>query len=367
MNSPTRTTVQFPIDDPTRIACHFFDPAYASALKVTPAAGGLSGSQTYILEHPENRRKHVLKQLPSDLSIDQIRWTQNLSDFARHHGHTLLPVALDHREKSNGVLAAPSKIIPHSDGTMWQCLVYIEGSPCRTPSTRHMGLALEALADFHQKASIFQMPPQRSLSGWQRRVLQLHELLDSRKPPPTNSVIADATRIELHKLHKEFFKLIHAAKTPEIIKNTLSYTMHDGHQPALRDCQWSHVLFSDSHDRVTGLIDIDAAGWDDPAVDISRLLGSWQLENPESEERLLDLWPGAFRQYQARVDAGLDFPCRVQVLHDTAILCGINRWFTWLFAENRYFPNMKQVLQRVNLLFHATPAAIRRLDGLRPH
>ena len=366
MHKLTVTAVQFPVDELKRIACHFFDPAYASVLIVTPAEAGLSGSQTYILKHPETGRKYVLKKLPSNLSVDQIRWTQKLADFARCNGHALLPVALDHCARSTQVSDAPSKIVSHSDGTMWQCLVYIEGRPCKTPSTYHVSLAIEVLADFHQKTSVFQMPPQRSLSGWQRRVLQLQELLESRRSPLVNSINTTAVLAELHVLHKEFSRLICAVRTPQIIQHTLSYTMGNVHQPTLRDCRWNHVLFSDSSDCVTGMIDIDAAGWDDPAVDLSRLLGSWQLENQESEDVLFDLWPDAFRQYETSVAAGSDFPTRVQVLHDTAILCGIHRWFTWIFAEKRYFPNMKEVLQRVTLLFHATPAAIRRLDRLPP-
>jgi hypothetical protein len=139
-----------------------------------------------------------------------------------------------------------------------------------------------------------------------------------------NTVIG-ATHTELHVLYTKFFQRIRSPKFTANIQHALSYTMPDVHQPVLRDCHWNHVLFSDSDDCVTGFIDIDAAGWDDPAVDISRLLGSWQLENPQSEEWLVDLWPDAFKQYRTSVNAGADFPSRVQVLHDTAILCGIDR------------------------------------------
>jgi len=65
-------------------------------MTVTPAETGLSGSQTYILKHLQTGRRHVLKQLPRDRSIDQIRWTQSLADFVRSYGNTLLPIALNH-------------------------------------------------------------------------------------------------------------------------------------------------------------------------------------------------------------------------------------------------------------------------------
>ncbi len=47
----------------------------------------------------------------------------------------LLPIALNHHEQSKRLLYAPSKIAAHSDGTTWQCLVYIEGLPCKTPGS----------------------------------------------------------------------------------------------------------------------------------------------------------------------------------------------------------------------------------------
>ncbi len=367
MHMPSLRTVQLPVDEIKKIACQFFDSAQASAMAVIPTETGLSGSQTYILTHLQTRRKHVLKQLPRDRSIDQIRWTQSLADFVRSYGNTLLPMALDHHEQSKRLLYAPSKIVAHTDGTLWQCLVYIEGLPCKTPTPNHISLAIEALANFHKKASMFRMAPYQNLSGWQRRVLQLRSLLKPRRDQRVNSTITGATLTKIHGLYKEFLQILRAAKTRETIQNTLSYTMRDVHQPVLRDCRWNHVLFSDSFDRVTGMIDIDAAGWDDPAVDISRLLGSWHLERPQSEERLVDLWPDAFQQYKRITDARPNFPSRVQVLHDTAIICGIDRWFTWLFLEMRNFPDMEQVLQRISLLLHATPAAIRRLEHIPAH
>ena len=364
MHEHTHTIGQLPIDEIKKITCHFFDPTQVTAITATPAEAGLSGSQTFILKNLQTGCKHVLKQLPNDLSIEQFLWTQTLAEFARINGNTLLPVALDHHERHSQVLDTHSKIAIHCDGTMWQCLVYIEGLPCKTPRPHQISLATEALADFHQKTSLFHMQPSRILSGWHRRVLQLRSLLVSLRSPQVNNAVISASLTELRVLCTEFFQCICSPKTTAIIEHALSYTMPDVHQPVLRDCHWNHVLFSESNDRVTGIIDIDAAGWDDPAVDISRLLGSWQLEYPQSEEWLVDLWPDAFKPYRTSTHAGPDLPTRVQIYHDTAILCGIDRWFTWLFKENRYFPNLKHVSQRMTLLLNAAPAAIRRLEHL---
>ena len=106
MHQPGSTTVQFSVDEVKRIACQFLDVPQASVLTVTPTEGGLSGSTTCILTHCDTGRRHVLKQLPLHLSIDHIRWTQSLAAFTHGQGYTLLPVAINHCDASQGFVGA---------------------------------------------------------------------------------------------------------------------------------------------------------------------------------------------------------------------------------------------------------------------
>ena len=362
MHQPRSTTVQFSVDEIKCIACQFLDVPQPSVLTVTPTEDGLSGSTTCILTHCDTGRRHVLKQLPLHLSIDHIRWTQSLAAFTRGQGYTLLPVAINRCDSRQGSAGAAPKIAIHADGTLWQCLEYIDGNPCKTPHSRQTVIAVRALANFHKVAKAFQMPRQKTLCGWHRRVHQLRSILLSLQFSQVENNTDAFRPTQLHELHQRFMQLIRAPKTIRIIENALNRNMSAVHQPALKDCWWDHVLFSNSHDRLTGIIDIDAAGWDDPAVDMSRLLGSWQLENLHWEGKLLDIWPEAFQQYGAIAASGVDFPSRVQHLHDTGILCGLDRWFAWIFTEKRQFPNMELVLRRITHLLHAAPAAIQRLE-----
>ena len=361
MHHPGHRTPLLPIEQITRIASHFFEGCQKTVLSPTLTEAGFSGSTTCIFTHNNTGRRYVLKQLPRHLSLEQILWTQNLATFTRNKGYTLLPVAVQRHGVIHCVANAAPKIAMHTDGTLWQCLEYIDGKPCTTPDKYQAMLAAEALARFHKAASTFEPPGRPALCGWGRRTHQLSSMLLSQPDLPEADKFDTSLLTELRALFAQFAQLIHAPETLNIIRDTLKHEMTATHQPALKDCWWNHLLFSDSHDCITGIIDIDAAGWDDPAVDLARLLGSWQLENQKWQANLVDLWPEAFEKYRSIVEPGPNFSFRVQILHDTSIICGMDRWFRWIFTENRLFPNMKLVLRRITHLLQAAPAAIRRL------
>lgn len=362
MHQPGHRTPPLPIEQITRIASHFFEGCQKTVLSPTLTEAGFSGSTTCIFTHNNTGRRYVLKQLPRHLSLDQILWTQNLATFTRNHGYTLLPVAVRRHGGDEFLTDATPKITEHTDGSLWQCLEYIDGKPCKTPQKYQTLLGAKALATFHKVASAFQMPRRRPFCGWQRRTQQLGAIIASQPDPSESNKVNNSLHSELRALYTQFVRLVHAPETIEIIRGTLKHKMTAIHQPALKDCWWDHLLFSESRDRITGIIDIDGAGWDDPAVDMARLLGSWQLENQTRQGKLIDLWPEAFQKYREIVDPEAGFSFRVQILHDTGIICGMDRWFQWIFKEKRQFPNMNLVLRRITHLLHAAPAAIHRLE-----
>ena len=357
--------MQLPIDKLRQIACHFFSREKVSVLVIAPTQAGFSGSITCILNDPKSGCKHVLKQLPRQIPINQIHWTHALAAHVNGRGHQLLPTAIDCNETRRSPSISTPKVVTHADGTLWQCLEYIDGQPLEAPQHEQVELAITSLADVHSRAADFYKPPHRTLSGWARRVQQLHLLVNSKEPQPVRCNTSDENLMHLRELQIEFLQLINAPGLRDAMHRITRQTMTTIHQPVLRDCWWDHVIFSCSNDLVKGIIDMDAAGWDDPAVDIARLLGSWQLESQQNDVRLSDLWPNAFRRYTTLIEAGKNFPSRVQLYHDTAIISGLQQWFTWLLTENQTFTNMQSVLQRVTLLLGATPAALKRLKHLQ--
>ena len=141
---------------------------------IAPTQAGFSGSITCILNDPKSGRKHVLKQLPSLIPINQIHWTHALAAHVNSRGHQLLPTAIDCNETRRGPSISTPKVVTHADGTLWQCLEYIDGQPLEAPQHEQVELAITSLADVHSRASDFYKPPHRTLSGWARRVQQLH-------------------------------------------------------------------------------------------------------------------------------------------------------------------------------------------------
>ena len=328
---------------------------------IAPTQAGFSGSITCILINPKNGCRHVLKQLPRQVPINQILWTHALATYANSRGNKLLPSAIDCKESSRGPSRSTPKVVTHADGTLWQCLEYIDGEPLKAPRHDQVDLAITALADVHSRVTGFYKPPHQTLSGWERRVQQLRLLVNSKAAPAVQCETSGENLTRLHELQKEFLQLINAPGSRDTILRIMHHTMITFNQPVLRDCWWNHIIFSNSHNLVEGIIDMDAAGWDDPAVDIARLLGSWQLESQQNDVQLFDLWPSALKRYATLAQAGKDFHSRVQLFHDTAIISGLQQWFTWLLTEKQPFPNMQWVLQRVTLLLQATPAALKRL------
>ena len=75
------------MDKPQQIACHFFDSKLVERLEFSqPTMTGLSGSATYVLSHPLNTQKYILKELPRNLSLKKIEWTQTFSHWLRALG-----------------------------------------------------------------------------------------------------------------------------------------------------------------------------------------------------------------------------------------------------------------------------------------
>jgi len=137
MHQPGYRTAQLPIDRIRRIAGYFFEGTQPRVLMPTLAEAGFSGSTTCIFTHQDTEHKYVLKQLPHHLSMEQILWTQGLATFTRNHGFSLLPVAVPHHHINGLVSAATPKIAVHTDGTLWQCLKFIDGKPCKKPHSTH--------------------------------------------------------------------------------------------------------------------------------------------------------------------------------------------------------------------------------------
>ncbi|MDA7898974.1 phosphotransferase, partial [Pirellulales bacterium] len=224
-------------------------------------------------------------------------------------------------------------------------------------------VAVKAVAALHCQAKSFTTPRPQGLTGWQRRVRQLSSIMLSPRVLPKKSNRPEPSNAEVRALCEQFDKVLRSPDVVRALTRMIAHRMPTMQVPVLQDCWWGHIFFSETQQRITGIIDLDSASRDDPAVDMARLLGSWQIENALCSEKLIDLWPEAFEIYKQTYRCNPDFSRRVQRLHDTAIVCGLDRWFSWILIENRQFLNMPWVMERIRRLFLATPHALRRLGA----
>lgn len=115
----------------------------------------------------------------------------------------------------------------------------------------------------------------------------------------------------------------------------------------LRDVWSDHILFT--ADQVTGIIDFGAARIDEPATDVSRLLGSLE---PLDASRWLMGWQ-AYHAVLPHVELE-----RVRVLDRAGTLLAAVQWLQWLVIEPRQFDvPLHQLLTRWQRLLRRLEAS----------
>ncbi len=112
-------------------------------------------------------------------------------------------------------------------------------------------------------------------------------------------------------------------------------------QPAIRDLWHDHVLFQ--LDEVSGFIDFGAMRMDTPLTDLARLIGSLagddELQRATALAAYSDVCPLTTKDSEL-IDL-LD--------HSGTLIAGWN-WLEWLYVEQRQFPSLFAVRERLSQL-----------------
>jgi len=106
----------------------------------------------------------------------------------------------------------------------------------------------------------------------------------------------------------------------------------------LRDIWCDHMLFLG--DKVSGVIDFGAAGWDSFATDIARLLPSLCGDDASASSDAV----AAYEAIRPLTDRERQL---IDILDRSAILLGPALWFRWIADERRDFRDRDAVIQRV--------------------
>lgn len=323
---------------------------YATLLRPTalqPVVGsGFSEAVIYRAISPLGT--YALRCWPAEHpSSGHIRTIHKLLAQAHSRGCTFVPVPVENLYGETLIEFADRR---------WQLEPWMPGTPdCGLkPGRQRVEAAFKALAELHRALAAGREPqqPQPSPALLDRiRVLEgclngdLHRVETAFK----REYLADwDNRVRRYlKLFERGVSLVdlrlrHAAETDYVL------------QPVLRDVHREHILFADPNDEyptVSGVVDYGAMTIDHPAIDLARLLGSYEIDDRSQRSDLLEL---SFAPLSG------DERLLVEAFDRSGALLSPFRWLWWLFVERRTFRDPEAVAARFDVLLQRLT---RLLDG----
>lgn len=313
---------------------------------------GFSGAAVWQVQTPTGR--FVLKGLPAGMPPERAAWVHRLMLHLRAAGCGEVPAVVR--------TAAGATLAPDQSGRMWELVAFAPGGPTSTPTPAQATAAMEALARVHLAAAALPRPTPDAGPGLPRRLDRVRRLIGdpwrTRRPrltPPAASTdLASGMRERLDRAIATF-AAVEGDRALAAFARWRPPTLPV--QPVLRDVWADHVFFV--HDRVTGFIDLHAAGCDTPATDLARLLGSWTSPWPGTGG-WATRWGPALAAYQGvRVLSAAERRV-LPLLHASTVVLGLDNWFQWVLEEGRSFP-APAALDRVDRLLLGLAEACREL------
>lgn len=118
-------------------------------------------------------------------------------------------------------------------------------------------------------------------------------------------------------------------------------------QVCVRDCRHEHFLFT--AERLTGVIDFDAVRGDSVAGDLARILEPLPVGETKNRRVFLDAYEGIS-------PLSTDERELIDALHGANRLLTGAQWLKWLYLEEREFPDLYQVMDRLTWLLQQMEA-----------
>jgi Ser/Thr protein kinase RdoA (MazF antagonist) len=323
---------------------------------------GFSGCPVFRLRPCDGQPPHVLKAFAPAMSLGRARWVHAVAGHLRAAGTTAVPAPKPLAGGVDTLAATP-------DGRLWEAVSFIAGRPVDEPRPKQIAAAMWALAEIHAASATMPsdppaLAPARGLADRVGRARAMagmpwQDLLGH--GPATGGPLTAALVARLPPAAECFASHGGAALVRGLARL----------EPATLPCQvvlrdvWSdHVLFeSAAAERVAGVIDLHAVGFDTPAADVARLLGSWLPAAPQVDP---DWWSAAIAAYETVRPLGPEAERLVPWLAASGILFGLDHWFRWTLVEGRTFPETDPVTRRVDRLLARLPAALTTLRGMGP-
>jgi len=300
---------------------------------IEPVGGsGLSGAEIFRTSSPLGR--FALRCWPSEHPTDErLRSIHRLLTQAHERGCNFVPIP---------IASLSGETFIEFAGRRWQLERWMPGEPepSGSPSRKRVSSALDALARLHRaldadtdhKHSVGPSP------GLAERVRVLESCLNG-DLHRVRSALADASHSDWHDRAERYSQLFERSAPAFFTLLHRTAQIEYRLQPVVRDVHREHVLFTGNE--VTGLIDFGAMSVDNPAVDLARLLGSYDIDDAEERSALLiDYSPNLLSDELSAVEA----------FDRSGALLSPFRWLWWLFVERRTFRDMAAVAHRFDVL-----------------
>lgn len=318
--------------------------------------GGFSGSPLFRVEAAGGM--HVLKAFPPGTPLGRVCFVHAAVRHLRSCGVSEVPTVR---------LAADGETFVNDTlGQFWELQGFIAGESTGQPTAEQAAAAMRVVARIHlAAATLSENPPDVGPSpGIARRIEQAQGMLARPWAKVERGHNSDATLATLiGPLLDRAAALLASCGGEAIVARVANLESGVVHrQTVLRDLWAPHVIFESAcSPRVAGIVDCHAMGLDTPATDLARLLGSWAVEAGFEAAAGWDATLDAYARIRPLADAEWRL---VPFLAASGVVFGLDNWFRWIFEQGRRFADHLAVVDRVERLTAALPAA---LELLRPH
>ena len=321
MNLPESTFSDIPEVVRSKFLRHY------GAQVVWRATGGFSQSRVFRCK--AQGREYCLRSWPKQTyALERLEKVRRAVGQTHAAGMICLP---------NYFPDAEGEFLLDAGDSYWELCEWLPGKAdyLVNRSPEKLGAALETLAALHQAWS--GESGQDFSPAWRRRITGLEEaaqhqftqklLLESHKCTERSAGSCELAMLGMKtaNLTREHASSLHSLLNFIPARANLHFV--------LRNIWSDHVLFSG--EKVSGVIDFGAAGIDEPATDVARLLGSMEPADA-------DQWWHGLCEYRKHSPSLC--PHRVLVLDQVSCLLSAIQWAKWLILEGRQFAADRKVI-----------------------
>lgn len=299
---------------------------------------GFSGSALWRVTSPDEPPLCLKRWPASHPPPARLPWIHQVLIHSRQQGIDFLP--------KPQVTRAGQTTCDHA-GSTWELMTWLPGSvdDSPTPSAQRVAAAFHALAKFHRATADFDQKRAAKPAPAIADRVNRWQVLSGGEIAVICQAIQQRSIPAIDDLAQEWIAR-HSTLPREMLNGlTIACQLSLPLQPAIRDLWRDHVLFQE--EKVSGVIDFGAMRMDTPLTDLGRLIGSLAKDDATLRETAL----GAYGEISPLSPSDRQL---IDLLdHSGTLIAGWN-WLAWLYVEQREFPSLVAVRERLAHLLRRT-------------